>query len=810
MALLAGWLWFPLVLAAVSLGCGLLVERLAGARVPGALLLPLGAATVLVVARLVTTWEATAPLALPALLALAVAGFVVGLPRLRGARRDRWAAAAWLGAFAVFGAPVLLGGEPTFAGYTLLPDTSHQFALASFLPDHGHAWQQLANSSYKIQLQKYLATAYPVSGQSAIGTLAPLGLLNLPWLYQPFLSFLAASLALTLYVLVEPWVPSRPVRALIAFIACQPALVVSFALQGSIKELGAATMLPLTATLIALALRRHWPARAYVMIGIASAAALGALGPAAGAYLAPLLLVLAAGWAWHLRRRGFSRSELLGAVAATLVAALLALPILGSASTAYSVNTATLQNKQDLGNLAGPLKTVQASGVWLNGDYRYEPARHRKIAYGASVFACVCALLGLLWALRRRALGPLLLAGATGLTSLYLATRGSPYADAKILMVVSPAVLLLAALGAYWPLETGRRVLAAVLGLGLAGSVLLSNALAYHDVQRAPRDRYEELLKIDDRFAGHGPAIMTEYDEFGAYFLHKLRPYVQPEFPHGYRNNDGYRKAGLLDPAHRPSIKTPLDLDDLTTQYVQSVPLLVVRRSPTVSRPPSNYRRVFAGHDYEVWQRRPGSLGTVLAHVPAGRDVFHPGDRPRCSDVHRLQRQARRVSGRLAYVERPPLVRVDPRRSIHPEAWFQYGAYPDSIVTVGQGAVISRVTVSRPARYRLWVDGSFGRRLSVSVDGRPAGSVAYQQGNPGQYVLIGDVALRRGRHEVRIETGGGDLRPGNGGSDSSLRYLGPLVLSPPANESRRVRYVAPARAGGLCGKSVDWIEVVRG
>ncbi len=53
-ALLVSWLVFPLVLGGVSLGCGLLLERASGARLPAALLLPSGVAVVIVVGQLTT------------------------------------------------------------------------------------------------------------------------------------------------------------------------------------------------------------------------------------------------------------------------------------------------------------------------------------------------------------------------------------------------------------------------------------------------------------------------------------------------------------------------------------------------------------------------------------------------------------------------------------------------------------------------------------------------------------------------------------------------------------------------------------
>ena len=51
------WLVFPLVLGAISLGFGLLTERLSGGKVAGALLLPLGFAGAVVVSTLATAWS---------------------------------------------------------------------------------------------------------------------------------------------------------------------------------------------------------------------------------------------------------------------------------------------------------------------------------------------------------------------------------------------------------------------------------------------------------------------------------------------------------------------------------------------------------------------------------------------------------------------------------------------------------------------------------------------------------------------------------------------------------------------------------
>ncbi len=808
MSLLAAWILFPLVLGAVALGAGLLVDRLAGGRLPGALLVPVGFATMLAVSRLAVSTELTSRLALPMLIALAVLGYALAFARLRGLRPDLLGVAAVLAAAAVYAAPVVLSAQPTFAGYTLLPDTSHQLTLTSFLPEHGTDWESLPASSYKLELQKYLSTAYPVAPQATLGILSPLGLLEVAWLYQPFLTFVVVSLAATLYALVAPWVRDLRARALVTFLAAQPALAVSFALQGSIKELTGCAMLVLVAALAARTVTERWPARAVLPIAIAAAAAAGALGPSSAPYLAAVIAVPAAVWLWRFARAP-SRLELAYLAGALGLAVVLTLPVLTDVSTAYAVNTATLDNAQDLGNLPGPLHLGQVTGVWLNGDYRYEPATKQWLNWAAVAFALAAAVVGLIWAVRSRAVGVLLLAGAFGVTSAYLLTRGSPYADAKVMMVLSPAVLLLAAVS---PLAFGgtlRRVPALVMAGTLTVLVLASNALAYHDVQLAPYDRYHEALELNERLAGKGPVLMTEYDEFGEYLMRDALPYVQPEWPHGYVGESPDRPGGgLFNIEHRPSIKTPLDIDDLQSDYVQSVRAILLRRSPTVSRPPVNFRRTYRGRWYEVWERRAPSLGRVLAHVPAGRTALEPAARPRCSDVRRLARRAETTGGRIVYGPRPPLAILEPLDAA-PAGWYEYGAYPGAVVPTGPGTVNSTVRVTTSGRHAVWVEGSFGRGYDVTVDERRLGTVSYHLGNPGQYLEAGDLDLEPGRRRITLVRPGGDLRPGNGGADSSLRHVGPVVLSPVANERRELRSLPVSRAEELCRMRVDWVELVQ-
>src|SRR5438309_343232 len=135
----AAWVIFPAILLAVCLGFGLLAEALGGRRVPGALLAPLGMAALTVFGLATTAFPATASWTAPLAAALAVAGFAAAVRRRRPLRPDGWALVAPVAVFCAFAAPVVLSGEPTFAGYIKLDDTATWFAITDRLMEHGRS-----------------------------------------------------------------------------------------------------------------------------------------------------------------------------------------------------------------------------------------------------------------------------------------------------------------------------------------------------------------------------------------------------------------------------------------------------------------------------------------------------------------------------------------------------------------------------------------------------------------------------------------------------------------------------------------------
>jgi hypothetical protein len=373
-------------------------------------------------------------------------------------------------------------------------------------------------------------------------------------------------------------------------------------------------------------------------------------------------------------------------------------------------------------------------------------------------------------------------------------------------MIASPAVLLLALLGGL-ALSSGRLrwVGRGVLGV-LATGVLASNALAYHDVSLAPHDRYAELLEINDRLADRGPVIFNEYDEFAKYFLRDTELRAQPEWPHGVRGEPFAPPNAFGDPARRPSIKAPFDLDDFEEDYLASATYLVTRRSPMASRPPSGWRPAWEGDHYSVWENADDV--EVIDHIPLGPTVLEPAAQPACDMVAEMAAGAETADARLAYAERslgPVLLPAQVERSTD---WEPYPDFPGAVALAGGGEARATIDVDRPQRFRVWIEASVSREVVVTVDGREVGGVADHLNNPGAYLPVGEVALEPGSHDVRISMAGGTLAPGDG-ARSGFRQIGPLVFSPPSNERRVVRTLDPADHRELCDRQLDWVEIVR-
>lgn len=191
---------------------------------------------------------------------------------------------------------------------------------------------------------------------------------------------------------------------------------------------------------------------------------------------------------------------------------------------------------------------------------------------------------------------------------------------------------------------------------------------------------------------------------------------------------------------------------------------------------------------------------------------------PACSDVLRLAAEAFQAGGVLKTVLRQPSTVLPLSQTSHPTSWdsppsgqpdilddwaYQAGS-PDLVYPSGSGTLFGEVDVPTAGSHEVWLGGSFVRPIKISIDGRLAGAGSHQIDTPRVFVEVGDIDLRAGQHTVVLRSEGAGLGPGTGGPAFPL---GPLILSSSTTDLP-VTTVPPARARSLCGKSLDWVEVV--
>jgi hypothetical protein len=151
---LLAWVGFPALMLVLSAGAGLAVRRATGpGAVPALLVVPVGLATLVVVAGLFCYYASLAPLAGPACAAVGVLGLVLGRGTLRrvierrGRGVDLLALGAAVGAWVIVAAPVVLTGKPGFTGYGHIVDISYQFDLAAHFAHSGRSIPATASST---------------------------------------------------------------------------------------------------------------------------------------------------------------------------------------------------------------------------------------------------------------------------------------------------------------------------------------------------------------------------------------------------------------------------------------------------------------------------------------------------------------------------------------------------------------------------------------------------------------------------------------------------------------------------------------
>ncbi|MEA2314906.1 MAG: hypothetical protein QOI03_1598 [Solirubrobacteraceae bacterium] len=786
---------YPALLAVLCLGAGALVDRCSGERLPGTLLLAVGAAALIAVSQLSTYISALAPATPYLLLALAAGGFVLARSRLRAlarsARATPWPVIASLLVYAAALAPVLLAGRPTFSSYLALADSAVHMLGGDFLIRHGQDYAHLdLRNSYGQFVNAYYNSGYPSGADTLFGASASLLRPPLIWSFQPFNAFMLAAATGPAWLLARRLSLRGPWAGLAALTVLLGALDYAYELLGSVKEISAIAMV-LTLGALAVA-HRLWlagPVRRVIPMALVSGAGVSVLGVGFGAWAlvgAAVPLAVLAGGRRSGRRGPKGRLAMIAAGALTLLIA--ALPTWTHLSGSLNV-TQGIASTANAGNLQAPLGASHLLGVWLRGSYKSAPTgASLTVTHILIAVTVVAAVLGAAHVLRMRAYA---LAGWLAcmlLAWLAVGKSVSTWAGAKTLVLTAPVVMLLAwgavaSLGAL--ASRPSRLAAWALALALTGGVLSSDALQYHSTNLAPTARYEELGSLDSRFAGRGPTLFTDFDEYALYELRDL-DVGGPNFV--------YPPPALA--ALAGGHGRPVQLDRAPARALLAYPLIITRRDPTLARPPSVYRLQWRGVYYEVWQRRSGA-SPAIAHIPLSGSA-----RDQCASIARM---AASGGALLSAAAVPEIVTVSLARSSHPARW---AVGRRGVLLSGVGRLSAGFALPRAGPWELWFAGGLMPSVAIELDGRTLAHVGGQLGGNSlvrNILAPRQVSLSAGEHTLALSRAGVTLAPGDGG----LAELSAIFLTPagPRGEARLER--APAtRWRSLCGVSHQWVEQI--
>ena len=642
-----------------------------------------------------------------------------------------WLAAATVLVFAVMAAPVVSEGEATFAGYGVLGDTAVHFVIVDWLMGEGRDIALPARSVYENTLDAYLNYGYPTGTHSALGSMRPWVRQDVAWVFAPFLAVVAALAALALAPLAATAVAGSRLRALVVLAAGLPALTFAYVQEGSIKEIATICMLALLGGLLPwFAAARAGPRRA-VPVAVAAAGALGVVSLAVLPWLGPLALVLLVialrPPAWRPRAAATEATAFAG------LTLLLALPVLMLARDFAGTVTGAVTSQVETGNLLAPLKLWQVLSVWPIADFRFVPDAVSARLFIA--FAGAAVVVGALTILRRpRDTWPLIAWLGASIIGWAAVTRsGSPWADAKALAIVAPAVALVAAVGAASLWERRMRTESVVLGGLLAAGIAWTLVLAGPAVPAAPRERLDDLQALGPRLAGRGPVLYPQFEEYAKHFLRRGSPDSPAEI----------YATRAVQPFFRPGFQPgPLgssyDLDDLAPAYVSRFRTIVLRRGMT-SFAPAPYRRVRTQGQYEVWERPPGRTDGRLGHLAAGGPLS-PSARPDCAALGTLARQAlaRDADARLVAALRPAATSFDPAAAPLPAGWAPRN---EGGLHAGRaGSVNGTIEAPATGSYELWLRGTGDVATYVSLDGARTYEISGQPQAPDQWLALGPLS----------------------------------------------------------------------
>ena len=851
MTMLHAWVLYPIILIALCAGWGVLVEKAAGRRFSGMMLIPLGMVAVIVVSGFFTGFSGLAKTASPICAVGAIAGLAWGQPWKRVNKGAVWPALAALGVFLIYGAPVLLYGHPTWLGYLRLDDSGTWFDVIDNVMAHARNLSSLPPSTFALVFNGDVGPSYPLGAFQLLGVSHQIAFIDPAWVFDPYMAICGAAMALVVYELAGPFVESAWRKGIIGFLAAQPALLYGYYLWGGIKEVTGALVLVCGIAVIApLMLGRQKPSadadspgrfaaviqvarvsgllegRQLIPVGLCAGALLTIVSVGAVAWLAPAALLLLIAWVWADRKQiGFEkvRGTLVTSVWVLVFIAAFAVPLwlvihsfLNSDAGLYSAgqNTAT-----QYGNLIQPLDGFQLFGIWTIGDFRLTAPTFPTYWL---VYLVIAAAAGtIIWTIwKNRQFGPALYAVvALAGVGIFSHEGSTPWVLGKSLAIASPAVFAVALIGAgiLWQKVSWKGLSPGILVVALlAFGVIWSNERGYHDALLAPYQRMSELAQIGKVAKGDGPMFINDYEIYADRHFDRSEAPVEPA---------EYRQALLPVTNNVLLVKSAYaDIDSFALQTLMPYRSIVTRNAAVESRPPSIWKLKWSGTYYQLWVRPENPTEQIIEHIPLGDQSTYlycgaaengpteplcsiaPAAIPTCASVKALGTVASHDGADLMAYERPdPIVLRGDNVLALPPGWGDDGSR-HVLIPHAPGTATAHIQVPTTGTYKLSIAGVFTRGFDVGVDGRPLGLVANEISDINGYVPVATIHLTAGVHTFTFRYPKAGIGPGAG--DNQFTELDEVALQPTAPAPQMLT-VPAAQAQTLCGKSLDWIELVK-
>jgi hypothetical protein len=798
------WIWAPIVLSALCFGLGLLVEAATRFRLAGPIVVGVGFCLGILVVDFLYRVGVHGVVVTPIVVVLALAGFVLRRASVRERLRAGPSALAGLAAYGLYLAPAALSGSWTWAGYNYTNDPANTMTTTAWIVSHGARLPPVKEySTSTVVAWDFIHTGYPLGAHLLLATVQPLTGAPLMALYQTFIAF-AVALGAAAFARLARQAGLPPLAAALgALLAVGANLLYLYGQLGGLKELVTASALGVATAVAAERPPEEWSWRMVATVAVPLAALVPVLSAGGVAYAGLFGVVLGVIALWTRRRPAARRAQPLRRLAGYGALGLVLFLFFSAPSLADALRFGgTVKSELSgpvLGQLLRPLPLEQVGGIWFAEDWRLPvaPGIRWDVNRLALALVFVFAAVGILLAIRRR--GGVVLAGLLAVAGAVAAIgpRTSPYGESKLYVILSPFLLLAAALGV-WALFSRTRLAGGALALFLAAGILYSDAIAYREVRLAPVDRMEAMEDIARAARGHGLVLHNENEEWAKYFYRDGRVDSPGEIwfgPYPWELRKGFAQIGGY-----------YDLDELQLWYVNAFPAIVTRRAPDASRPPASFRLAYQNRYYQLWLRNTKSTAW-LRHARTGV-VHHLGIqglmtsqvRVPCSGIVRFARRAK-PGQVLVAAHRPGNVVLQPTQVPHSAGWVPSPAVEATIVPVTPGSAHAKLFVPG-GRYEAWMYGTSGRPISAFVDGRRIGALK-QVNTPEKWVDVGEVTLGRGEHELAIQRPGGSLAPGDGYQGR----IGPLALQPLRRET--LERVRPGQARQLCGKPLDWVEIVQ-